>query len=222
MYTEKKSHADIAYDYIKEGIINKFFFPGTRLPEEDIVRVTGVSRTSVRAALARLKYEGIVEGTPNRGMSVTRYRLEDIRSVYQIRQALEAAAFELAVENITPDGIQRMREANRKLRIVTEKFSIGEFVKYNREFHWEIVLATHNRFYEKYLSEVYNTIAVCLLFYNSTVDDRRSLALHEKIIQALLDKDVESGKQAIIDDNACAVEDSHIMAMFGETPSRTS
>ena len=204
----KKGQADIAYEYLKEAIINKVFFPGNRLIEEDIVRETGVSRTSVRTALNRLRYEGIVEGTPNRGMMVTRFPPNDIKSVFQIRESLEVGAFSLAIERISPAAVDRMREYNEELRKVSENFSISDFVKYNRSFHWEIALGSGNRYYQKYLDEVYNTIAVCLLFYNSSMDDQRSVKLHEDLIRAIEEKDFMAGKQAIIADNYVAVEDS--------------
>ena len=204
----KKGQADIAYEYLKEAIINKVFFPGNRLIEEDIVRETGVSRTSVRTALNRLRYEGIVEGTTNRGMMVTRFHPNDIKSVFQIRESLEVGAFSLAIERISPAAVDRMREYNEELRKVSENFSISDFVKYNRSFHWEIALASGNRYYQKYLDEVYNTIAVCLLFYNSSMDDQRSVKLHEDLIRAIEEKDFIAGKQAIIADNYVAVEDS--------------
>lgn len=204
----KKGQADIAYEYLKEAIINKVFFPGNRLIEEDIVRETGVSRTSVRTALNRLRYEGIVGGTPNRGMMVTRFHPNDIKSVFQIRESLEVGAFSLAIERISPAAVDRMREYNEELRKVSENFSISDFVKYNRSFHWEIALASGNRYYQKYLDEVYNTIAVCLLFYNSSMDDQRSVKLHEDLIRAIEEKDFIAGKQAIIADNYVAVEDS--------------
>lgn len=38
--------ADIVYDYIKNQIVTKAIYPGTRIVEEDLVRETGVSRTS--------------------------------------------------------------------------------------------------------------------------------------------------------------------------------
>jgi len=204
----KKGQADIAYEYLKEAIINKVFFPGNRLIEEDIVRETGVSRTSVRTALNRLRYEGLVEGTLNRGMMVTRFHPNDIKSVFQIRESLEVGAFSLAIERISPAAVDRMREYNEELRKVSENFSISDFVKYNRSFHWEIALASGNRYYQKYLDEVYNTIAVCLLFYNSSMDDQRSVKLHEDLIRAIEEKDFIAGKQAIIADNYVAVEDS--------------
>lgn len=203
----KKSQVDIAYEYIKNGVISKMFFPGNRLIEEEIVRDTGVSRTSVRTALAKLRYEGIVEGAPNHGMVITRFQPADIRGIFNVRRTLELGALELAINNMSPAIIENMRLKNEQLRKVTENFSISDFVKYNRDFHWEIAAASHNRYYEKFLDEVYNTIAVCLLFYNNTVDDRRSLQYHQDLIDSLSSGDLEAAKQAIINDNNCALED---------------
>ena len=50
--------ADIVYDYIKNQIVTKAIYPGTRIVEEELVRETGVSRTPVRSALMRLAYDG--------------------------------------------------------------------------------------------------------------------------------------------------------------------
>ncbi len=204
---KKISQTDVAYNYIKNQITSKFYFPGSHLVEEDLVRDTGVSRTSVRAALSRLRYEGIVEGSPNRGMSIKRFQRTDIINAFHIRQVLETGAFELAIQHITPEGIARMRQANRQLARVAENFSISEYVEYNRAFHYEIAVASRNQYFEKYLDEIYSTLAVCLLFYNNTMDDRRSLTLHDEIIRALETKDVVLGKQAIIADNLCAMDD---------------
>ncbi|MCR4668908.1 MAG: GntR family transcriptional regulator [Clostridia bacterium] len=205
----KESNADIAYDYIKNGVISKIFFPGNRLIEEEIVRETGVSRSSVRAALSRLKYEGIVEGTPNHGMSVSRFQQSDIQSVFHVRRVLETSALELAMPNFTPAILDRMRQKNDELRKVMEHFNISEYVIYNRDFHWEIALASRNRYYQKFLDEVYNTIAVCLLFYNNTTEDRRSLQYHQELIDAIERGDLEAAKQAVIKDNNCAIEDAN-------------
>lgn len=206
----RRNQSDIAYEYIKDSVIDKKFFPGTRLVEEEIVRDTGVSRTSVRSALSRLRYEGIVEGTPHHGMAVTRLQRADMQSVFEIRRTLELGALELAITHVTPEMIARMHMKNNMLRRVTENFNISEYVKYNRDFHWEVARATQNRFYEKYLDEVYNTIAVCLLFYNNSADDTRSLGYHQDLIDALAKGDLEAAKRAVINDMNCAIEDAYL------------
>ena len=120
---------------------------------------------------------------------------------------LETNAFELAVKNIDDEAIQKMKEYNEGLRKVSRNFNIIDFVKYNKDFHWVIATATKDKYYMKYLNEIYNNIAVYLLFYNSTVDDKRSIGYHNTIIEALIEGDVEKGKAAIIADNYCGIED---------------
>ena len=64
--------ADIVCDYIKNQIVTKAIYPGTRIVEEELVRETGVSRTPVRSALMRLAYDGLIQQQPNRGAVVAK------------------------------------------------------------------------------------------------------------------------------------------------------
>ena len=52
---KKAKPQDIVYQYVKNQIIGKSMFPGNRIIEDDIIRETGTSRTSIRPALLRLK-----------------------------------------------------------------------------------------------------------------------------------------------------------------------
>lgn len=206
----KDNKSDIAYEYIKTGIIEKRFFPGNQIIEEDVVKATGVSRTSVRKALNLLQYEGILESKATRGLVVAKHSLEDIESTFKIREVLETNAFELAVKNVDKEMIEKMKSYNDALIKVSENFNIVDFVKYNKAFHWEIAKATKDKYYMKYLNEIYNNISVYLLFYNSSVDDRRSISYHKNIIEALINGDIEKGKAAITADNYCGIEDSDL------------
>ena len=51
---KKAKPQDIVYQYVKNQIIGKSMFPGNRIIEDDIIRETGTSRTSIRPALLRL------------------------------------------------------------------------------------------------------------------------------------------------------------------------
>lgn len=209
----KDNKSDIAYEYIKNGISEKRFFPGNQIIEEEVVKATGVSRTSVRKALNLLQYEGILESKPTRGIAVTKHTLEDIESAFKIREVLETNAFEMAAKNVDQSMIDRMKEANEGLVRVSENFNIVDFVKYNKAFHWEIAQATKDKYYMKYLNEIYNNIAVYLLFYNSSIDDKRSINYHNIIIDALIEGNTEKGKEAIIADNRCGIEDSDLSSV---------
>ena len=46
----KITPADKVYNYIKEQIVTRRLYPGTRIIEEDVVEAVGVSRTPIRTS----------------------------------------------------------------------------------------------------------------------------------------------------------------------------
>ncbi len=65
--------------------------PGTKLVEEKLGGVFGVSRTKVRLAFARLAHEGVLTVHPNRGTFVSSPSVAEARQVLHSRHLLEPA-----------------------------------------------------------------------------------------------------------------------------------
>lgn len=91
--------ADLAYEWLRERIIDGGFAPGRRLALEELARETGLSHMPVRQALLRLEREGLVEGEAHKGMRVARLRLEDAGELFEIRAELEGLAAARAAES---------------------------------------------------------------------------------------------------------------------------
>lgn len=72
--------------------------PGRRLPERDLTERYDVARHSVRAALRALAAERLVVIEPNRGASVAHLDESGLRSLFELRTALELEAAHLALE----------------------------------------------------------------------------------------------------------------------------
>jgi DNA-binding GntR family transcriptional regulator len=82
---------------------------GARLPERDLTERYGVARHSVRAALRSLAAEGLVAIEPNRGASVASLDANALRSLFELRVALELEAAHLALERNAgrlPDAVR--------------------------------------------------------------------------------------------------------------------
>lgn len=62
--------------------------PGAPLREQSLAEEFGVSRTPVREALTRLRYEGLVTSQPGGGASVTTVDLKSMREVWSLRLKL--------------------------------------------------------------------------------------------------------------------------------------
>lgn len=70
---------------------------GARLPERDLTERYGVARHSVRAALRSLAADGLVSIEPHRGASVASLEEHGVRSLFELRAALELEAAHLAL-----------------------------------------------------------------------------------------------------------------------------
>ena len=65
-------------DTLRDWVLHGKFSPGARLEEIPLAEKLGVSRTPVRAALATLGNEGLLEHLPKRGYTVRAYDLAEI------------------------------------------------------------------------------------------------------------------------------------------------
>lgn len=198
--------ADIVYDYIKNQIVTKAIYPGTRIVEEDLVQETGVSRTPVRSALMRLAYDGLIQQQPNRGAVVAKPSATDLRQVYEARAVLEVGAFRAAVHRRSDESVLQMEQNLQKQQDLTNLFNMTEYVQLNREFHWIITMEAQNAYYEKYLNELQNKVATYLLFWDSSTTNSLSLDLHLRIFEAFRDRDEQKGVLALMEDLQLAEE----------------
>jgi len=87
---------------LRREIVTGQLLPRTLLSEQDLSQRFGVSRTPVREALIKLSEENLVETYPQYGSFVAPIKLRDVFDSQFVREALECAAIERAVERIEP------------------------------------------------------------------------------------------------------------------------
>lgn len=85
---------------LRREIIKGQLLPRGLLSEQDLSQRFGVSRTPVREALIKLAEENLVETYPQYGSFVAPIKLRDVFDSQFVREALECAAIERAVERI--------------------------------------------------------------------------------------------------------------------------
>lgn len=92
-----------AYEWIRDAIESRELEMGAPLPENQLAKEIGVSRTPIREALRSLEQDGYVKIIPQKGAFVSEISLEDLKEIYDIRKLLEPFAALSAVNRI-PDG----------------------------------------------------------------------------------------------------------------------
>lgn len=126
---------------LRERILAGALRPGERISELSAVEQLGVSRTPVRAALARLEEEGLLETIPSGGYSVRSFGEADIFDAIEVRGVLEGAAARMAAERGVPpaqmapikDCVAALDDLVRRPDLGVEGFS--NYVRLNARFH---------------------------------------------------------------------------------------
>jgi GntR family transcriptional regulator of vanillate catabolism len=102
MKTQTRSVTDRLRDKLLEGE----FLPGTHMQEIPLAAELGVSRTPVRAALAALEREGLLDYAPKRGFVVRHISAAEIADKFRVRAVLEGyAAAQCARLGLTAEAL---------------------------------------------------------------------------------------------------------------------
>ncbi|MGO4740504.1 FadR/GntR family transcriptional regulator [Bosea sp. 2KB_26] len=148
----EESRSAIAYRQIAGYIDN--VADGARLPPEaDFAEMFGLSRASIREALARLRAEGIVRSRKGSGTFAVRsgapemVRLSAISSVrelaqwHEVRLALESEVAALAADRRTDEDLVRLKAAQEAL---LASLLTGRGEREDVAFHAALAVCAHN------------------------------------------------------------------------------
>lgn len=116
-----------AVSRIRDDILTGVFAPGQRLVEAELCERLHASRATVRAALAELDHEGLVERVANRGARVRTVSVEEAIAITEARMVLEGLCAAKAAENVTADEIVQLREIGSLMK---ESVSSGDVMTY--------------------------------------------------------------------------------------------
>ena len=116
MHDHEKASWTKAYEWIRNAIESGEIEMGAPLPENQLAKEIGVSRTPIREALRSLEQDGYVKIIPQKGAFVSEISLEDLKEIYDIRKLLEPFAALSAVNRIPEEEIDEMEKGWKTLK----------------------------------------------------------------------------------------------------------
>ncbi len=128
---------------------------GTRLREAELAERIGLSRTPVRAALARLEEQGLAVNDGSRGLAVVELDHRAISELYAMRAVLEGTAARLAAQHASEVEIAILRKIVERNAQLTDPHDLAEN---NRLFHGTLYRCSHNRYLLKMLRSTHEAM----------------------------------------------------------------
>lgn len=186
---------DQLFEQLSEAIVAGDFTPGTKLSEPRLAAQYKVSRGPLREAIRRLEERRLVTRAPRQGVRVVSPTISDAIELFTIREVLEGLAARHAADNATQDEIADLRAMLARHR---EALSKPDAMVYwqataNSDFHFMIARIGRNQHLCDLLCGEYYTLFRLYRMQHRIVPGRaqRALAEHERIVEAIDDRDAE-------------------------------
>ncbi|MDX1710171.1 MAG: GntR family transcriptional regulator [Rhodovibrionaceae bacterium] len=189
---ERRSLADTVAERLRAMIVEGEFVPGERLPERLLCERFGISRTPLREAMKSIAAEGLVKLLPNRGAVIPPITLKELHEAFEVMEALEATAGELACRRIDDAALKDIRRLHERMLLHYRDGDLQAYFELNQQIHKAIIAAAHNAL----LSETYRRLSgrVLRARYAANLSGERwakAIEEHEAILEALEARDSE-------------------------------
>lgn len=184
------------YRQVRREIIMGRRKPGERLDVEELALAFDTSVTPVRDALQMLSHESLVTIRPRSGYFVTRITLKQLRDMLDLRKILEISAVERAAARITEEQIAGLRRVHAGYTGDDDE-SYDRYTDENRRFHSLVALASGNQELAEMIEHLHDRLARFMVLRHA---GKSQEVTHARIVDALEAHDVETARQALLED----------------------
>jgi len=190
-----RSRSQEVYERLRASIIHGMFRPNERLVEDELAEQLGTSRTPIREGLQRLALEGLVTSR-RRGWVVREYTPDEIEEIYEVRMALEGYAARLAAERANAQQLEHIAAIYRDKERELVRARRDVMIDLNETFHDAVTAATGNKRLVEQIrrNRAYYVNYPLPLLYTEE-EALASLAEHDRIVQALSDRDADQAER---------------------------
>jgi DNA-binding GntR family transcriptional regulator len=182
---------DEVYARIHAAIAHQQLPPGTRLREDEMRTIFGVSRTRIRAVFSRLAYAGVVTLEPNRGASVAKPTIREARELFVARRAIEGTIVREACARMTVREEARLKAHIAKEQAAEIRRDRAEVIRLSGEFHLMLAEIADNTTLHKFLVELVTRESLAIAAYETPGRSSCSNHEHMDILEALKARDAD-------------------------------
>jgi DNA-binding GntR family transcriptional regulator len=196
---DRENTVDDIYERIYIAILEHRLQPGTKLGEEKMAEIFGVSRARIREVLARLAHEQIVELFPQRGAYVAKPTIEQAREIFEARRLIEPAVLRRFVDTLTPEKIQRIRQHVELEADARRRGDKRAVIRLSGEFHTLVAELAGNSALARTMRELCMLTCLTIFLYDAPTAQSCRDDEHQAIIDAVARRDRARAEKLMLD-----------------------
>ena len=181
----------LAYNYIKDKILNNEYTSNQIISEKIISDELSISRTPVKEAFLYLESENFIVINPRKSVSVREVDLKLIKDVFQVRSRIEPLIVELTINSMDREKLTKhLLDFKKKFTKLSgvKKVDNDEFDKLYDSYRYFFADNCANLFFSSQMNIVYDHLhRIRKVLYGNAARRLEALEEHIYIINCILD-----------------------------------
>jgi DNA-binding GntR family transcriptional regulator len=183
---------DVALTRLREAIVTGELAPGAVVKDAELATRLGLSVAPVRAALARLADEGLVEAKPQSHTRVTPLAVGRVRDAAAVVRGMHELAVREAVPRLAAGDLDALRRADADFAAAVERGDVDAALAADDALHAVFVDRAGNGALAATVDRFTPAIRRLERRRFATEGGRHSVVLHERLIAACAARDVDA------------------------------
>lgn len=197
----KNTEANIMAVNIIEGLQRAIFehrlSPGTKLSEDEVGEIYGVSRTIVRSALQALAHSQLVTIEKNRGAFVARPTVREAHEVFEARALIEPRVAAMAAKSITSKEFDMLNAHIDSEHAAMDAGDKGKALALSGEFHLEIARIAAHDVFTNFVATLVKRSSLIIALYWKRPDTACESHSHHALMKALREKNALAAEEVM-------------------------
>src|SRR4051812_40748097 len=183
---------DVALVRLREAIVAGELAPGAVIKDAELAARLGLSVAPVRAALARLADEGLVEAKPQSHTRVTPLVVRQVREAAVVVRAMHELAAREAAGWVTDADVAAMRAGNERFAAAVAAGDVDAAVAADDDLHGVLLARCGNAAVTATVERFTPAIRRLERLRFGAADAHPSIDLHDRLIGACAAHDVDA------------------------------
>lgn len=195
---ERETTNDEIYEKIYGAIVEHRLHPGTKLGEDRLANIFGVSRARIREVLTRLAHEQIVNLFPQRGAFVAKPTPEQAMDVFEARRLIEPALLRRLIHTLTPEKVARLRQHQELELDARRRDDKHAVVRLSGEFHQLLGVLAGNTALARSIRELSMLTCLIIVLYDAPTASSCRADEHTAIVDAIAKRDAARAEKLML------------------------
>ena len=196
--SEQQNKDEFIYQALMHAIVEHQLPPGSKLPEEALADVFGISRTGIRKVLQRLAAVQMVTLTPKRGAFVTTPTVEESRDIFRTRTLLEVANLPAVLAHCQPPHLAALEKIIRQEQQAHEQFDGPAAIRHSANFHIQLQAISGNQVLTELVTRLCQRSSLVIAAWGAPWRQGCRCDDHQQLVGLLRDKALQPLSEALM------------------------